>query len=419
MTGRPLAGEGHALPPGVDWTPVDEALLALRNGLTCVADTETVDLGSAGGRFLAEPVTARRSNPSATNSAIDGYGFAHASLGDGEGCRLKLATGRAAAGVPHDSRLEPGHAVRILTGAILPPGVDTVVLEENTRIDGGHVCFRKPGRAGQNTRLAGEDFGEGDLLLDAGTLLNAARIGHLASAGADRVTVRSILRVGILSTGEELRRVGQETEAHHVPDSNRPMLLALVDRPGFRPVDLGMAGDDPDEIRHRLASSTGKVDAVITSGGVSTGDEDHVSRLLSDEASLNIWRIAMKPGRPLALAIWNGLPVFGLPGNPVAAFVCSLVFVLPALRLLAGGGWIEPRGFPVPAAFTKRKKPGRREFVRARLNPEGEAEAFQSEGSGLTTGLAWSDGLVELEDSRLQVGRGDPVRYLPYASFGL
>jgi len=419
MSGRLAADESHALPPGVDWTPVDDALRALRDGLSCVAGVETVDLGSAEGRFLAGKVTARRSNPAAANSAIDGYGFAHDSLGEGDECRLELAPGRAAAGHPHESGLEPGHAVRILTGAILPPGVDTVVLEESTRIDNGHVCFRKPRRSGQNTRLAGEDFSEGDLLLDAGTRLNAARIGHLAAAGADRVAVRSTLRIGILSTGEELRRVGREMAPHHVPDCNRPMLLALVGRLGFHPVDLGMAGDDPDDIRRRLDSCSGQVDAIITSGGVSTGDEDHVSSLLSDEASLNIWRIAVKPGRPLALAIRKGVPVFGLPGNPVAAFVCSLIFVLPALRQLAGGGWLEPRGYAVPAAFAKQKKAGRREFIRARLNPKGEAEAFESEGSGLTTGLAWSDGLVELEDARQQVGRGEQVRYIPYASFGL
>ena len=157
----------------------------------------------------------------------------------------------------------------------------------------------------------------------------------------------------------------------------------------------------------------------MTTGGVSTGDEDHVSRLLSEEASLSRWRIAVKPGRPLALAVWRGRPVFGLPGNPVAAFVCSLIFVLPALRLLAGGGWSVPTGFLAPAAFEKDKKAGRREYVRARLNASGEVEVFRSEGSGLTAGLAWSDGLVELGDGPGRIRKGDPVRYLPYSGFGI
>ena len=198
-----------------------------------------------------------------------------------------------------------------------------------------------------------------------------------------------------------------------------PCFLRLVRRWGFEPVDVGIAPDDIGELRRLLAEAADRVDALMTTGGVSTGDEDHVSRLLSEEASLNRWRIAVKPGRPLALAVWQGRPVFGLPGNPVAAFVCSLIFVLPALRLLAGGGWSTARGFLAPAAFEKDKKAGRREYVRARLNASGEVEVFRSEGSGLTTGLAWSNGLVELDDGPRRIRKGDPVRYLPYSGFGI
>ncbi|MFT6912014.1 MAG: molybdopterin molybdotransferase, partial [Paracoccaceae bacterium] len=162
-----------------------------------------------------------------------------------------------------------------------------------------------------------------------------------------------------------------------------------------------------------------KVDVILTSGGASAGDEDHVSAILRAEGQLTAWRIALKPGRPLALAMWRGIPVFGLPGNPVAALVCALIFARPALSVLAGGAWLAPQSFVVPAAFTKSKKPGRREYLRARLNAQGHAEPFGSEGSGRISGLSWADGLIELEDGARTISQGDPVRFLPYSGFGI
>jgi len=160
-------------------------------------------------------------------------------------------------------------------------------------------------------------------------------------------------------------------------------------------------------------------DVILTSGGASAGDEDHVSAILSQEGALTSWRIAIKPGRPLALAMWNGTPVFGLPGNPVAAFTCALIFGRPSLCVLAGGTWAEPQGFMVPAAFSKSKKQGRREFSRARLMQDGHAEVFKSEGSGRISGLSWADGFIELDDPARDVAPGDLVRYVPFSSFGL
>ena len=167
----------------------------------------------------------------------------------------------------------------------------------------------------------------------------------------------------------------------------------------------------------RLDAARAQVDAVLTTGGVSTGDEDHVSALLEQEGQLHSWRIAVKPGRPLALGLWGGVPVFGLPGNPVAAFVCTLVFARPALEVLAGGRWREPAGFDLPAAFEKRKKPGRAEFLRARIGEDGRAEAFASEGSGRISGLSWATGLVVLDEGARHIRPGDPVRFLPYCAF--
>ncbi|ARE41840.1 Molybdopterin biosynthesis protein MoeA [Rhodovulum sp. P5] len=310
--------------------------------------------------------------------------------------------------------------MRILTGAILPAGVDTVVLEEDTATDGLSVAFDGPIRAGANTRKAGEDVAAGAPALPAGHLLRPPDIALLTALGVAEVQVHRRLRVGVLSTGDELVTGGTMPDGpHHIFDANRPMLLSLAERWGYDPIDLGHAPDDPTEIAARFDKGAQTADVILTSGGASAGDEDHVARLLRDRGTLSSWRIALKPGRPLALALWQGTPVFGLPGNPVAAFVCALVFGRPALSLMAGSGWAEVQGFTVPAAFTKAKKPGRREYLRARLDGAGRAEVFRSEGSGRISGLSWATGLVELPDDAAEIAPGTPVRFLPYSSFGI
>ncbi|MGR3433936.1 MAG: molybdopterin-binding protein, partial [Shimia sp.] len=201
-----------------------------------------------------------------------------------------------------------------------------------------------------------------------------------------------------------------------IADANRPMLLAALAAWGHVPVDLGICRDDRETLRAALDGA--ECDAIVTSGGASTGEEDHVSALLTETGTMALWRIAIKPGRPLALGLWDGAPVFGLPGNPVAALVCAAIFARPALSRLAGAGWTEPLAVEVPAAFAKRRKPGRREYLRARL-VNGAAEVFASEGSGRISGLSWATGLVELPDEGPDVAPGDPVRFLPFAGMGL
>ncbi|SDX84668.1 gephyrin-like molybdotransferase Glp [Citreimonas salinaria] len=415
----PLRNDCFAMPRGVDWVPVDDALARLRDGLHVVAATQRVATADAAGRVLAEETVARRSNPPRPNSAVDGYGFAHAAIGDGPQ-RLPLLGGRAAAGQPFDGKVPEGAAIRILTGAILPDGVDTVVLEEDTAADARHVAFRGPLKRGANTRKAGEDVVEGAPALPAGHRLRAPDLALLSALGIGTVTVRRRLRIGVLSTGDEIVATPDRVaEPHQIFDANRPMLLSLAEAWGYEAVDLGHAPDDPDIIAARMDEGARAADVILTSGGASAGDEDHVSALLRSRGMLSSWRIALKPGRPLALALWNGTPVFGLPGNPVAALVCALIFARPAFSLMAGAGWHEPQGFTVPAAFSKNKKPGRREYLRARLTDDGAAEVFASEGSGRISGLSWATGLVELPDGAMQVEPGAPVRYIPYASFGL
>jgi molybdopterin molybdotransferase len=418
MTAR-LRDDCFALPPGIHWTPVDEALARLRESVTAVAAVEDLPLADAAGRVLARPAVARRDNPPAANSAVDGYAFAWASLGGREQVDLPLEPGRAAAGSPFRGSLPDGHALRILTGAEIPRGADTVVLQEDTSVGAGRVRFRAPRKKGANSRGRGEDAAFGDEVLPAGRRLGPADLARLAVVGVDRVAVRAPLRVGVLSTGDELLQPGDDPAAHGIFDANRPMLSALAAEWGHAVVDLGAMPDKASAIREALNRGAAETDAILTTGGASAGDEDHVSRLIREEGRIETWRIAVKPGRPLALGLWHGVPVFGLPGNPVAAFVTALVFARPALAVMAGRDWPVPRGFDVPAAFEKNKKPGRREYLRARLTAQGAAEIFRSEGSGLVGGLSWADGLVELPDGAAEIRPGMAVRYLPWTSFGL
>ncbi len=409
----PLRNDCFALPAGVEWVPVDDALAHLRDKLACVSGAERLPVQEAADRVLAEDVMAKLSNPPHPNTAVDGYGFAG---GRAEGPHvLPLVSERATAGALPGAVPE-GSAIRVLTGARLPEGVDTVVLQEDVTVAAGQVAFNGPVKQGANTRRAGEDVVAEDVILRAGRRLTPADLALASAAGLGNLPVRARLRVGVLSTGDELLPAGTPHAPGRIYDANRPMLLALLEKLGHAPVDLGHVRDDRAALRAAFDAGAARCDAMLTSGGASAGDEDHVSALLSEAGAMELWRIAVKPGRPLALGLWQGAPVFGLPGNPVAALVCALVFARPALGVLAGQDWQDPQGFAVPAGFAKSKKPGRREFLRARLR-DGVAERFASEGSGRISGLSWAEGLIELPDGAVEIKPGDPVRYIPYSSF--
>ncbi len=416
MTKAPqLKDDCFALPAGVNWTPVDDALAHLRAAVDLVVGVETVKTIAAGGRVLAHDAIATRSNPPYANAAVDGYGFAHLSYQDA----LPLVDGRSAAGAPFAGAVPAGFAIRILTGAKLPVGVDTVVMQEDVALKDGMVYFQHGLKAGANCRKAGEDVLKGQPAVKAGKKIAAAEIALMAALNIPEIEVYKKLRVGVLSTGEEIRQLGETAEPHQIYDANRPMLLELLKNWGFEPVDLGHAVDDHAAVISALDGAAKRCDAILTSGGASAGDEDHLSAVLAESGNLNLWRIALKPGRPLALGIWNGVPVFGLPGNPVAAFVTTLVFARPTLLKMQGAGWQIPNPILLPAAFEQTKKPGRREYLRARVTEKGAVEKFISEGSGRISSLSWADGLVELPDKAMQVKKGDMVRYFPFSGYGI
>ena len=411
-----LSNDCFALPAGVHWTPVSEALRLLEQRLQCCVSVEQCAVEASDGRILAHPVVAARSHPPCANSAVDGYAFCGGLQAGAQS--LDLCEGRSAAGEAFAGRIMPDQALRILTGAALPGGADTVVLQEDVRIEAGRLLVTGPLRAGANARAAGEDMQQGAQIFPAGHQLRPEDLGVMAAAGLGEVSVYKPLKVAVMSTGAELRAPGQAARMDQIFDANRPMLSAVLLRWGMEVVDMGIVPDEAGAVGAALDQAAERADVIITSGGASAGDEDHMSAVLRAGGGMALWRIAVKPGRPLALGVWGGVPVFGLPGNPVAAFVCTLIFARPALLQMAGAGFQVPQALLVPAAFAKSKKAGRREYLRARLR-NGAAHVFASEGSGRVSGLSWAEGLVELPDAAAEITPGQSVCFLPYASFGL
>lgn len=410
-----FAGAGPRLLAG-------EALALLQARVAPVVAAETLPLAAACGRLLAEPLIGERDVPAFDNVAVDGFALAHADLAPDRPTRLALVEGRAAAGHPYGSPLPSGRAVRVLTGGALPAGADTVVMQEDVEVAAGAVTVPPGLRPGVNRRRAGEDIRAGAIVLPAGRRLRPQEIGVAASLGRTSLAVWQPLNVALLSTGDELIEPGQPLRHGQAYDSNRSMLQGLLVGLGCQVTDLGICADRPAVVAERLASAARDHDVIISSGGVSQGDEDHVALSVERLGRLHFWQIAVKPGRPLAFGQLGGAIFVGLPGNPVAAALCFLLFARPMLIRLAGGAWPEPTRYPVPATFTLPKKPGRREYLRGRLvTADGHlaVERIAREGSGILTSLCEADGLIELAEDRQEVRPGQAVDFLPFSELGL
>ncbi|MCB4821884.1 molybdopterin molybdotransferase MoeA [Roseicella aerolata] len=392
-----------------------EALIAER--VPPVAGEEQVALAAALGRVLARDLRAPLPLPPFFNSAVDGYAFRHADLAAEGPTRLRLE-GRVAAGQAAPS-LPSGAAARIFTGAPMPPGADTVLMQEDAGQEPGAVLVPPGLRPGANARPAGEDVAQGAIALPAGRRLRAPEIGLAAALGCAALPVVPRIRVGVFSTGDELASPGSALGSAQTYDSNRFTLLALLARLPVEAIDLGILPDRAEASAAALRAAAGSHDLLLTSGGVSTGEEDHVRAAIEQGGRLVFWRLAVKPGRPAAMGVVGGTPVLGLPGNPVAAVVTFLHLARPLVLRLAGALPEPLPRFPARAEFRYRKKAGRREYVRVRLQPGGEmpvAEKFEREGAGLLTSLTESDAFAELPEDVTAVAPGDAVRVLPFAA---
>jgi molybdopterin molybdotransferase len=399
---------------------VDEAVAIIAARVSAVQDAETVSLRNADGRILAGDISAPLPLPPFTNSAVDGYAVRGGDLPQEAEAAFPV-TGRVQAGASAGAAIAPGHAVRIFTGAPMPDGADTVFMQEDVRVEADNKVVIPAGlKPGANVRPAGEDIPVGHAALKAGQRLRPQDVALIAAFGLTEVDVRRRIRVAVFSTGNELVSPGAPRAAAQLFDSNRFMLMAMLSRLGCEVSDLGILRDDRASLAHGLKQVAAAHDLILTTGGVSTGEEDHVKAGVEDVGTLVLWRMAIKPGRPVAMGIIGGTPFIGLPGNPVASFVTFVHIVRPTVLALAGATQQPLVPMPVRAAFTYKKKIARREYVRVNLRKAAdgalEATKFPREGAGLLSSLVDTDGLVELGEEITQVQPGQTVGFLSYAS---
>jgi len=388
-------------------------------GITPLADVETVDLRAALDRVLVVAVQSEVDVPAQRSSAMDGYACDARDL-PGSGTASLRIVGTSWAGRPHAGAVARGQCVRIMTGAVLPDATDTVVMQEHVRVEDGCAVIEAGQRAGQNVRAVGEDMRRGALAVAAGTELRPAQLGLLASLGVARVTVRRRPRVAIFSTGDELRPLGAPLSPGQIHDSNRYALHGALTRLGVEVFDLGAVADTRDETLRAFEAAAAQADAIVTSGGVSVGDADYVTETLGRHGQVGFWKVAIKPGKPIAFGRFGRAYFFGLPGNPVSAMVTFYQLVQPALRALQGASDADP---PIVLRATcdsrLRKHPGRLEFQRGILSrsPSGAYSVRSAGHQGAATLLSMSDAncFIILPLGQGDVEPGTEVEVQPFA----
>jgi len=396
---------------------IEDVERLINERVTAVAETETLALKDAHGRVLAADVVAPIDLPPFDNSAVDGYAARHADLGKGE-TRLSVVD-RLTAGRAARHAIGAGEAVRIFTGAPMPQGAETVFMQEDVRVDGAAVIVPPGLKRGANRRLAGEDVAKGSVALHAGRRLQPQDLSMAAALGLQALTVRRRVRVAIFSTGDEIVEPGVPLPRAGLYDANRELLRGLLARLDVWVTDLGILRDDPEQLSLRLVEAAAGHDMVLTSGGVSTGEADYVKDAIGAAGSLVFWRVAIKPGRPVAMGVLKGTAFVGLPGNPVAVFVTFARVVRPLLLRLAGANPELLIALPVVSGFAYKKKKGRREYVRVsltRLADGGyEAHKHPQDGAGVISSLTATDGLAELADDVTEIAKGETIGFLPYS----
>lgn len=405
----------HGNPHGSDRS-LSAAVRDLVTTIEPISGYRRVALRAALGEILAEPLRTAVSVPAHDNSAVDGYALRHA---DDDFAQLRIV-GTAAAGHPYSGTLGAGECVRIMTGAVVPAGADAVVMQERVRRDGDHITTTQWPVAGNNIRRAGEDLQAGDCILDAGRRLTAADLGVIASTGQAELYVKRPLRVAFFSTGDELRGVGEPLGPGEIHDSNRYSLYGMLTQLGVEVMDLGTIKDDPETLASALRQGARDADAIVTSGGVSVGDTDHLPALLDQHGELLFRSIAMKPGRPVTVGRFSGAWYFGLPGNPVSVMTTFTQLVTPALRRLAGEAQRPARRMRVTTQSPLGKTPGRQDFQRGRLIEGGDGQlevvSVGHQGSGVLRSMSEADCFIVLPAERGSVEQGEIVEVEPFAA---
>ena len=406
-------GHGHAA------LRVDEARARILAEVHPVEGTETLGLREALGRVLGTDVHSTVNVPAHDNSAMDGYALAGSDL-PAEEARAFAVVGTSWAGRPFDGVVRSGQCIRIMTGATLPKGVDTIVMQEHVRHDGDVAVVASGHRPGQHRRLAGEDIRAGDVALAAGTLLLPAHLGLIASIGIGQVEVKRRPRLAIFSTGDELRGIGEQLGEGQIYDSNRYSLYGMATRLGLEVLDLGVVRDTPEATQQAFEEAAAKADAIVTSGGVSVGDADYVVETLQKHGQVGFWKVAMKPGKPIAFGRVGKALFFGLPGNPVSSMVTFYQLVQPALRKLTGD---RAADMPILVKATcqskLRKKTGRLEFQRGILERTADGgyvvRAASQQGSGVLRSMTEANCFIVLALDQETIQPGAEVEVQPFA----
>ncbi|WP_419903807.1 gephyrin-like molybdotransferase Glp [Kiloniella sp.] len=400
-----------------------QALVLLQEKLHCITEEEVLPVALCLGRVLAQDIISACDVPPHDNSAVDGYAVYFDDLNDNENTLLPISD-RIAAGSRIKGHLAQGTSARIFTGAPMPLGADTVLMQEDCELDNkSNILIPHGIKRGSNRRFSGEDVSADSIIFKTGHVLKPQDLGLISAVGVSRISVKKPLNVALFSTGDELKNPGETLVSGEVYDSNRYAITGLLQKLGCMVTDLGILADDLPTISEALSKATGEFDLIITSGGVSVGEEDHVKQAVESQGSLHAWRLAIKPGRPIALGQLGQTAFVGLPGNPVAVIVTFANFVRPLIQILSGSTYREPFSFPVIAAFNHKKKIDRREWLRVHLkkNEHGawEAHKFPRDGAGVLSSVCESDGFAELPEDLVTIEPGQIITYLPFNEIAL
>ena len=412
--------------------PVNQAIALMLEAITPIVEMETVALAAALDRVLAEPIYSGINVPGHDNSAMDGYAFCYADAASNVPLHL---IGNSLAGHPFNGSIKSGECVRIMTGAVVPVGTDTVVMQENVNATGNQIQINKLPMLGENIRRAGEDIAINSLVFEPGKRISPIDIGLLASLGVAELKVFKRIKVAVLSTGDELKPLTQKLQAGDIYDSNRPTLIALLSRLAVEVIDIGCIADDPEKISAAFESAIAQADVVISSGGVSVGDADYTKPVLEKLGSINFWKVAMKPGKPFAFGLLHKKTsgeghkknsvtqkgwFFGLPGNPVSSVVTYHQLVVPALRYLAGEIFEDAPALNIATQSPLKKQPGRADYQRGKLiteDGENKVTTTGNQSSGVLSSLAQANCYVVLEQERGAVATGEKVNVVLFDKF--